>query len=94
MNHPDLLESKGLSLTKIFGEWLRDKKIERVFKENGLDFTKESIISDLKEIVGKGLSLESFKKCVISINNQKSYISLASYVWNSCANGSNMGAIK
>ena len=59
-NHPEL--TKTVSVSSVFMGWITNKKIEDAYRTTSLDEVKSKVISDLSEIVGKGLSTESFNK--------------------------------
>ena len=91
MKHADLTRIRGFSAAKVYEAWISNKRVETVCKEKGLDATKNLILSDLKEIEGKGISSESLRKFEMSIKSQRSLKDLMMYLWNSSANGANMG---
>ena len=86
--HPEL--SNSLSVTSVFMGWISNKKIEEVYKASSLDEVKAKVVSDLSEIVGKGLSSESFNKYKNAILGKKKINDLSIYMANVMLAGDNL----
>ena len=86
--HPEL--SNSVSVTSVFMGWISNKKIEEVYKTSSLDEVKAKVVSDLSEIVGKGLSSESFNKYKNAILGKKKINDLSIYMANVMLAGDNL----
>jgi len=81
------IKKKVWPLEEIFEDLLRDSKITALIAKNGLDFTKESIIEDIKNALGiSKLRKEKIIQLILKTNSAKELIS---YISNSMLNSSN-----
>ena len=88
--HPNLCTTQKPSATKVFESWIKDSRIEEEYKHSNLDNVKSSILSELKAIVGHGLSQEKYNEYAKAFTRLKTKDSLCFYIWNSQASGENM----
>jgi hypothetical protein len=89
--HPGL--TKVVSVSSVFSDWIYNSKVETTLRQIGLEKTKDLIISDLQNIVGKGLSEEKFEHYKTTINNQLSNKKLMLFLSSTMLQGANMGVI-
>jgi len=91
-NHPDLSKVK-VSATKIFESWIKDSKIEKESKIEGIDIVKNKILKQLEVIKGVCLSESKYNFYDTNIKKQKTARDLMLFIWNAQANGENNGVI-
>ena len=90
--HPDLSRVK-LSATKVFESWIKDLKIEKECKSDGIDIVKNKILEQLESTKGTCLSEEKYRYYELNFKKQKTPKDLMLFIWHAEASGENNGVI-
>lgn len=89
----DLTEIEG-STSYLFQEWLKNSKIEKYCKENGLEKTKAAILEDIANLSPKGKESNAYQLNEKIFAEKRSLKSLMLYIANSMFGGAGLGVKK